>query len=68
MGSYKWRYKPPIWVIIIATLLITPLITTHEPPSKVRVLGSWARKSPEMQQLLSPQGSEPSQIKADAES
>ena len=25
--------SPPIWVINIATLLITPLITTHEPPS-----------------------------------
>ena len=24
-----------IWVISIATLLITPLITTHEPPSRV---------------------------------
>ena len=23
-----------IWVITIATLLITPLITTHEPPSR----------------------------------
>ena len=27
--------SPPIWVIIIiVTLLITPLITTHEPPSR----------------------------------
>ena len=25
--------SPLIWVIIIATLLITPLITAHEPPS-----------------------------------
>ena len=25
---------PPIGVITIVTLLITPLITTHEPPSK----------------------------------
>ena len=24
-----------IWVIIIVALLITPLITTHEPPSRV---------------------------------
>ena len=27
--------SPLIWVIIIATPLITPLITTHEPPSRV---------------------------------
>ena len=27
--------SPLIWVISIATLLITPLITTHEPPSRV---------------------------------
>ena len=26
--------SPLIWVIIIVTLLITPLITTHEPPSR----------------------------------
>ena len=25
--------SPLIWVITIVTLLITPLITTHEPPS-----------------------------------
>ena len=25
--------SPLVWVISIATLLITPLITTHEPPS-----------------------------------
>ena len=25
--------SPPIWVIIIVTLLISTLITTHEPPS-----------------------------------
>ena len=25
--------SPPIWVTTIVTLLITPLITTHEPPS-----------------------------------
>ena len=25
---------PLIWVITIVTLLITPLITTHEPPSR----------------------------------
>ena len=30
MGSYKWSYKR---VINIVTLLITPLITTPEPPS-----------------------------------
>ena len=27
--------SPLIWVISIVTLLITPLITTHEPPSRV---------------------------------
>ena len=26
--------SPLIWVIVIVTLLITPLITTHEPPSR----------------------------------
>ena len=40
MGSYKWSYKSyyksPIWDISIVTLLITPLITTHEPPSLQR--------------------------------
>ena len=25
-----------VWLIIIVTLLITPLITTHEPPSKLQ--------------------------------
>ena len=29
--------SPLIWVIIIVTLLITPLITTHEPPSGVQL-------------------------------
>ena len=33
MGSYKWVYKSPNMVIIIVTLLKTPLTTTHEPPS-----------------------------------
>ena len=27
--------SPLIWVISTVTLLITPLITTHEPPSRV---------------------------------
>ena len=27
--------SPLIWVITIVTLLITPLITTHEPPSSL---------------------------------
>ena len=35
MGSYKWVISPLIGVISIVTLLITPLITTHEPPSTV---------------------------------
>ena len=34
MGSYKWAYKALIWVVSIVTLLITLLITTHEPPSR----------------------------------
>ena len=34
MGSYKWGYKPLKWVMTIVALLITPLTTTHEPPSK----------------------------------
>ena len=29
--------SPLIWVITIVTLLITPLITTHEPPSRVLI-------------------------------
>ena len=37
--------SPLIWVIIIVTLLITPVITTPEPPSigftGFGVLGSW---------------------------
>ena len=31
MGSYKWAISPLVAVTIIVTLLITPLITTHEP-------------------------------------
>ena len=34
MGSYMWVISPLIRVISIVTLLITPLITTHEPSSK----------------------------------
>ena len=30
----SWVISPLIWVIIMVTLLITPLITTHEPPSR----------------------------------
>ena len=38
--------SPLIWVISTVTLLITPLITTHEPPSRLS-LGSkvWVRGS-----------------------
>ena len=40
--------SPLIWVITIVTLLITPLITTHEPPStkhhRPRVC-SWSKKA-----------------------
>ena len=32
--------SPLIWVIIIGSLLITPLITTHEPPSGVWVVAN----------------------------
>ena len=35
MGSYKYGYKSLKWVIAIAALLISPLITIHEPPSSV---------------------------------
>ena len=31
--------SPVIWVISTVTLLITPLITTHEPPSRDSGLG-----------------------------
>ena len=34
-GSYKWVTSPPRWVVSIVTLLITPLVTSHEPPSRV---------------------------------
>ena len=35
MHSYKWSYKSLIWAITIVTLLIliSPLVTPHEPPS-----------------------------------
>ena len=33
MGSYKWVISPLIWLISIVTLIITPFISTHEPPS-----------------------------------
>ena len=32
-GRYKWVISPLIWVLSIVTLLITLLISTHEPPS-----------------------------------
>ena len=36
MGGYKRDDKSPIiWVITIVILLITPLITNHEPPSSI---------------------------------
>ena len=34
MGSYKWGYSPLIGVVSIVTLLVTPLLTTHDSPSK----------------------------------
>ena len=43
MGSYKWGSKSPNrGYNHIVTLIITPLITTHEPPSmisRLRMLG-----------------------------
>ena len=34
MGSSQWSYKSPdTGFVSIGTLLVTPLITTHEPPS-----------------------------------
>ena len=38
MGSYKWSHKSLIWVIVVITLLITRLITAHEPPSISRLV------------------------------
>ena len=32
--------SPHLWVITIVTLLLTPLITTHEPPSRPQGVGS----------------------------
>ena len=34
MGSFKWGYKSLVLLMTIVTLLITPLITTHGPPSR----------------------------------
>ena len=31
--------SPFIWVITISTVIVTPLITTHEPPSRDLALG-----------------------------
>ena len=44
MGTYKWGVSPLIWVISIVTLLMTLIITTHEPPSRVLEFGlaGWA--------------------------
>ena len=38
--------SPLIWVITIVILLITSLITTHEPPSRVSGLGVWEPRLP----------------------
>ena len=40
MGSSKWGHKSPCRVISIVTPLKAPLITTHEPPSRVGVVES----------------------------
>ena len=42
---YKWVISPLIWVISIVTLLITLLLTTHEPPSNEGVLSSLRQHS-----------------------
>ena len=34
MRSYKWGYKSPNLGYNYSTLLITPLISTHEPPTR----------------------------------
>ena len=34
LGSYKWGYKSLNMVITVHILLITLLITSHEPPSR----------------------------------
>ena len=39
MGSLSGVISPFIWVIIIVTLLITPLITTLEPPRRLLGIG-----------------------------
>ena len=39
MDSYKWSYKSLMWVVSIVTLLITPLLTPHEPPSAFNQVG-----------------------------
>ena len=44
MGSYKRGYKSPNMAYIsIVTLIITPFMTTHEPPSRavILIIGSW---------------------------
>ena len=35
MDSYKWVLSPVVWVIILDFLTITPLMSTHEPPSSL---------------------------------
>ena len=32
LGRYKWAPSPEMWVMIIAVLLISPIMTTQEPP------------------------------------
>ena len=47
--------SPLIWVISIVTLLITPLITTHEPPSTgLRTCTALFLASPDLQKLCTP--------------
>ena len=56
MGSYKWDYTFLIWAINIVTLLTTPLITTHEPPSRAAAMEESGRIPVLMDQTWTHQG------------
>ena len=49
--------SPLIWVIVIATLLITPLIITHEPPRSLAG-GAWRATLCRTRICLAPRGLE----------
>ena len=44
--------SPLIWVITTVTLLITPLITTHEPPSMMPFTASFKLQRPTLPRQL----------------